>query len=127
MLEKILCVDDSSDIRAVLKIALEMIGGFDVCLCATGQEALEKIAKFKPDLILLDVVMPEMSGPEILNALKKNADFVSTPVIFMTGQQQRNERQELNQFGAIGLISKPFQPKELANQIKVLWADRPKV
>ena len=126
MLQKILCVDDAADIRAVLQIALEMIGGFEIYLCASGQEAIAKAPEIHPDLILLDVLMPEMSGPETLNALRNMAHLASTPVIFMTGQHQLNEIVHLNQLGAIGVITKPFQPTELASQIKTLWTDRPK-
>ena len=126
MLQKILCVDDAADIRAVLQIALEMIGGFEIYLCASGQEAIAKAPEIHPDLILLDVLMPEMSGPETLNALRNISHLASTPVIFMTGQHRLNEIAHLNQLGAIGVITKPFQPTELANQIKTLWTDRSK-
>lgn len=125
MLNKILCVDDSTDIRAVLQIALEMIGGFEVCLCASGKEALEKAPNFNPDLIVLDVLMPEMSGPETLTALRGTDQLAKIPVIFMTGQNQLNEIEALTQQGSIGVITKPFQPTELANQIKALWAQHP--
>lgn len=125
MLNKILCVDDSTDIRAVLQIALEMIGGFEVCLCASGKEALEKAPNFNPDLIVLDVLMPEMSGPETLTALRGTDQLAEIPVIFMTGQNQLNEIEALTQQCSIGVITKPFQPTELANQIKALWAQHP--
>ena len=125
MLNKILCVDDATDIRAVLQIALEMIGGFEVCLCASGKEALEKAPDFNPDLIVLDVLMPEMSGPETLTALRGTDQLAEIPVIFMTGQNQLNEIDALTQQGSIGVITKPFQPTELANQIKALWTQRP--
>ncbi|WP_151670893.1 response regulator [Nitrincola schmidtii] len=125
MLNKILCVDDATDIRAVLQIALEMIGGFELCLCASGKEAVEKAPNFKPDLIVLDVLMPEMSGPETLKALREMDQLAEIPVIFMTGQNQLNEIEALTQQGSIGVITKPFQPTELANQIKALWTQRP--
>ncbi|TVQ71069.1 MAG: response regulator [Oceanospirillales bacterium] len=125
MLNKILCVDDATDIRAVLQIALEMIGGFEVCLCASGKEALEKGPNFKPDLILLDVLMPEMSGPETLKALRDMDQLAEIPVIFMTGQNRLDEIDALTQQGSIGVITKPFQPTELANQIKTLWTQHP--
>ncbi len=67
MLNKILCVDDASDIRSVLEVSLKMIGGFELCLCASGEEAIEKIDAFNPDLVLLDVLMPSLSGPDTLS------------------------------------------------------------
>lgn len=122
MLNTILCVDDAADIRAVLQISLEMIGGFSICLCASGQEALNQAAEFKPDLILLDVMMPEMNGPQTLAALRAKPELCNTPVIFMTGQDQQKESDALLEIGAIGVIRKPFKPTELAKQIKALWS-----
>ncbi|MCD8512942.1 MAG: response regulator [Nitrincola sp.] len=124
MLNKILCVDDSHDIRSVLKISLEMIGGFNICLCASGEEALEKAAEFAPDLILLDVIMPDMNGTETLEALRQQPELISTPVIFMTGKSSEAEINALMALGAIGVLSKPFQPTELAQQINTLWQAR---
>lgn len=122
MLNRILCVDDAADIRAVLQIALGMIGGFSIHLCASGQQAIADASDFKPDLILLDVMMPQMNGPETLAALRKLSGLEHTPVVFMTGQDQPEQTAQLRSLGALGVISKPFNPAELASQIKALWA-----
>lgn len=124
MLNKILCVDDASDIRSVLEVSLKMIGGFELCLCASGEEAIEKIDAFNPDLVLLDVLMPSLSGPDTLTQLRRLPQFKETPVIFMTGQQTTDEVNHLKQLGSIGVISKPFQPTELAKQIEALWQEQ---
>lgn len=123
MLNKILCVDDAADIRAVLQISLEMLGGFSICLCASGQEALNQAVDFQPDLILMDVMMPDLDGPQTLKLLREKTEQHPAPVIFMTGQDQHKQTKALYELGAIGVISKPFQPAELANQINSIWSD----
>lgn len=122
MLNRILCIDDAADIRAVLQVALGMIGGFSVQLCASGSEAAETAVDFQPDLILLDVMMPDMDGPETLAALRKLPGLAQTPVVFMTGQDQPEQVEQLRALGALGILPKPFNPAELASQIKALWS-----
>ena len=70
-LERILYVDDEPDIRAIAKVALEVVGEFEVLFCASGREAIDQAPNFAPDLIILDVMMPEMDGPSTLAALRR--------------------------------------------------------
>ena len=90
-LNKILHVEDELDIQEIVKLALEVIAGFSVETCSFGREALGKAAQFQPDLFLLDVMMPGMDGPETLRALREEAMFVDTPVIFMTAKVMEDE------------------------------------
>ena len=69
-LQRILCVEDEADIQAVARMALELVGGFQVQVCGSGEEALRQVQTFAPDLILLDVMMPGMDGPSTLKALR---------------------------------------------------------
>jgi CheY-like chemotaxis protein len=117
-IKKILYVEDEVDIQVIVKIALCDIGGFTIETCSSGKEALEKIEKFDPDLILLDVMMPEMDGPETLKQLRKLKKFASIPVIFVTAKIQEEEINEYKRLGAIDIVSKPFDPLTLADQIK---------
>lgn len=127
-LSKILCIEDEPDIRAITKLALETVGGFTVETCESGREALNKVATIAPDLILLDVMMPGMDGPTTYNALCELPEARHIPIVFMTAKVQSSEIERYTQMGAIGVISKPFDPMALATVVKDLWAkhhDRP--
>lgn len=121
VLQRILYVDDETDVRKVAKISLEKVGGFDLCLCSTGEEALEKVDAFMPDLIILDVMMPGMDGPTTLRALREIKTCAVTPVIFMTAKAQPAEVQHYRDLGAAEVIVKPFQPMKLPAQLHAMW------
>ncbi len=123
-LTKILCVEDEPDIQAITKLALETIGGFTIETCSSGREALLKAPEFGPDLILLDVMMPGMDGPETLQALRALPGFETTPVIFMTAKAMASEIQKYKELGALDVIPKPFDPMTLSDQIKAIWNAR---
>ena len=118
MIERILYVEDDPDIRAVAELALVDVGGFELCLCGDGQQALASVDGFQPDLILLDVMMPGMDGPEVLKTLQEREGGLSTPVVFMTARLQPVEIDEYRLLGAIGVIPKPFDPMTLAEDIR---------
>lgn len=115
---RILFIEDQEDIQAVARIALETVGGFTVEVCSSGEEGLAKAPAFKPDLLLLDVMMPGLDGPSTLEALRRQPDTAATPVIFMTAKVQPAEVDSLLNLGARGVISKPFDPMTLADEIK---------
>jgi CheY-like chemotaxis protein len=121
-LNKILHVEDEDDIRQITKLVLESIGGFEVESCSSGHAALEKVQDFAPDLIILDVMMPEMDGPMTLEALRNLSTAAAIPVIFMTAQAQPHERERLMNLGAIGIITKPYDPQALPEQLQTTWA-----
>lgn len=123
-LEKILYVEDEPDIQAVARLALEHLGGFVVELCGSGHEALERFPSFKPDMILLDVMMPGMDGPTTLRALRALPDGERTPVVFMTAKVQPQEIAQYKQLGAIDVIPKPFDPMALAERVRAIWDAR---
>ena len=123
-LTKILYVEDDLDIQSVAKIALEIVGGLTLLSCSSGREALTPATlEFAPDLILLDVMMPEMDGPTTLQHLRAMSGLLHTPVIFMTAKVQVSEVAYYKSLGAIGVIAKPFDPMQLANQVRALFAD----
>lgn len=124
-LERILYVDDEPDIRAIAKVALEVVGEFEVLFCASGREALDQAPKFAPDLIILDVMMPEMDGPSTFAALRRLAGTATTPVIFMTAKVQKREIANYLALGAVGVIHKPFDPMTLADDVRQLWLSAP--
>ncbi len=120
-LKRILYVEDEADIRAVAEIALEAVGGFELKACSSGQEALTEVTDFGPDLLLLDVMMPGMDGPTTLSALRKLPELSETPAIFMTAKVQPEEVIALKKAGVLDVITKPFDPMGLADQIRAIW------
>lgn len=120
-LKTILYVEDEPDIQTITQMALESLGGFNVEICGSGEEAVDRAPNFAPELILLDVMMPGMDGPATFRALRALPGTAKTPVIFMTAKTQTHEVAALIELGAIGVIPKPFDPIALADQINALW------
>ena len=123
-LKKILCVEDEADIQTVARLALETVGGFEVMICGSGAEALEKAPLFEPDILLLDVMMPGMDGPDTLVALLSIEAMKTTPAIFLTAKAMPAEVERYKKLGALDVIPKPFDPMTLADQVKAIWNRR---
>jgi two-component system, OmpR family, response regulator len=121
-LHRILHVEDDPSIQAVAKLALEAVGGFQVLSCASGQQALEQIQGFAPDFILLDVMMPDMDGPQTLAQIARLIDIQQVPVAFMTAKVQPAEIEHYRSLGARDVIIKPFDPMQLAAQVRKIWS-----
>ena len=121
-LNKIMHVEDEPDIREVARLALEAVGGFTVESCPSGEEAVAKAPGFKPDLILLDVMMPGMDGPTTFARLRQVPGLEKTPVIFMTAKAMSQEIERFKELGALDVITKPFDPMGLADQVRAIWA-----
>ena len=120
----ILCVDDEEDILQVAKLSLEAVGGFRASLCRGSAGAVEMARDLAPDLILLDVMMPDMDGPATLAKLRSAESVARIPVIFMTAKAQPGEIHRYLDLGSIGVISKPFDPMSLPGEIRALWENR---
>lgn len=123
-LSRILYVEDEPDIQMVARLALEAIGGYVVEVCGSGRQALLTAPAWNPDLILLDVMMPEMDGPTTLQALRTLSETAAIPVIFMTAKVQPNEVAQYKAMGALEVVAKPFDPMTLAAQIQTIWEQR---
>jgi len=115
---KLLHVEDDADIREIAKLSLEMSGEFEVIQCSSGPEALLLLRDYTPDVILLDMMMPGMTGKEALSRMRQLPDLMDTPAVFMTARAQASEIDELRAIGAAEVISKPFDPITLGEQIK---------
>ena len=120
-LKKILYVEDEPDIQMIARVALENVGGFELLICSSGDEALKNAADFNPDLFLLDVMMPGIDGPTTLQELRKLSQFEKTPAMFMTAKVQPQEVEFFKSLGAFEVIAKPFDPMELATNIQKAW------
>jgi two-component system, OmpR family, response regulator len=117
---KILMIEDDPDIRRVAVMALKFKGGWTVVTAEDGIVGLEKAASEKPDVILLDSMMPRMDGPETLKRLKADEALKGIPVVFLTAKSQKKEIEAGLELGAIGYLVKPFDPMTLAEELKRL-------
>ncbi len=121
VLERILYVEDDPDIQAVAQLALEAVGGYRVHLCSSGHQALQEAAAFQPQLLLLDVMMPGLDGPATLQALRRQPALQSVPAVFMTAKAQAHETDYFLSLGAAAVITKPFDPMTLAQEVRGIW------
>ena len=115
---RILHVDDEADIREIVDIALGLDPSLSLHGCASGAEALKAAANWHPDLILLDVMMPGMDGPTTLANLRENTETADIPVVFMTARAQTRELDHFLSLGAVGVITKPFDPMTLSASVR---------
>lgn len=123
-LTRIMHVDDEPDILEVAKLALEEVGGYTVESCGSGAEALARAPEFHPDMILLDVMMPGMSGPDALKALRNLPETAKTPIVFMTAKVRARDIQALRQCDTLDIIEKPFDPMTVSELVDKIWRDR---
>jgi two-component system OmpR family response regulator len=122
VLNKVMYVDDEEDLRSLVEMSLQMVGGMEVHLCASGQEALARLPEIRPDLILLDVMMPNMDGLETLKAIRLLPGFAELPVVFMTAKIRPTEISHLRDLGVAEVIAKPFDVMELPDQVREIWS-----
>lgn len=119
----LLHVDDEPDIREVAAMALELDAAISLTSAPSGEDALALLeGGLRPDVILLDVMMPRLTGPDTLAKLRLMPGLEATPVIFMTARAQSGELDRYLAFGAIGVIIKPFDPMTLASQVRDVLA-----
>lgn len=125
MTKRVLVVDDEDSLRDLICICLEDLGDWEVMTAASGSEALTKAREYAPDAILLDVSMPEMDGFQCYAALRQNTDTQTIPVILLTAKVLPDDRNRFAQMDIAGVITKPFDPTSICNQVaKLLNWDR---
>ena len=118
MATRVLYVDDDDDIREIASMALALEPEFEVRSCDSGSAALEMAGAWKPDIVLLDVMMPGMDGPTTFARLRSGEATANIPVVFITAKTQQNEIDRFMALGACGVIAKPFDPMALAGLAK---------
>ena len=123
-LRRILHVDDDADIREIARLSLEELGGFVLLQCATIMEAIEKAKHFEPDLLLLDMTLPDGDGDEILDELQKSSHLADTPAILLTAKEALAEQLLEVRDQVIGSVSKPFDPIDLPERILEAFRQR---
>ncbi len=115
---RVLHVEDEPDIREVVEVSLGLDPDIESRSCGSGEEALDLVLDWPPDIILLDVMMPVMDGPATLAHLREDPRTSNIPVIFMTARAQTRELDTFRALGAIGVIPKPFDPMTLAASVR---------
>lgn len=114
---KVLIVDDEGDIRRIGELSLQSVAGWEVVLAESGAEGVAAARAHRPDLILMDMMMPEMDGLTALRLLRQDPDLKGIPVIFMTAKVQRDEVSVYLEAGALGVVRKPFDPMTLSSEL----------
>ena len=117
---KVLVIDDEEDVRFVVRLSLGRVGGMTVVEAASGAEGIGLAESERPDVILLDMMMPAMDGTATYRALRANAETASIPVVFLTAKAAAGEVQRLRDLGARGVVLKPFDPMTLASDIRTI-------
>ena len=120
-LKHILYVEDDEDIRELVRISLEQTTDYKIDLCASGQEAIDISEKISPQLVILDVMMPNIDGPAVLRHYQTLSKYQKTPFVFMTAKIRDSEIKQYQAMGISGIISKPFDPIQLGQMIEDIW------
>ena len=124
-LSRICYVEDDEDIQRIVRMTLERVGKMTVEVVSDPMLAIETIAGFKPDLVMLDWMMPGMDGPTLFRKMLETESVRNYPVVFITAKASQRELDELRALGAAGTISKPFSPKDLPGQLRAIWETLP--
>ncbi|WP_292292564.1 response regulator [Marivita sp.] len=123
-LRTILHVDDDEDILEIARMALELVDNFELHQFSSGPDALEGLKTLSPQLLLLDVMMPGMTGLQMSEIVKSDPRHGDIATIFMTAKAEDTASKELLDSGALDVITKPFDPMSLGEQIRTIWATR---
>ena len=121
--ERILHVDDDETQRDIVTAVFKGHKETTLESCCCGEKALSRLAELQPQLILLDLKMPKIDGPETLDKLRKTEGFAETPVIFLTGVTEIKMQEDYKKLGVAGVIHKPIDQKMLVENIRILWKD----
>jgi CheY-like chemotaxis protein len=124
-LNRVCYVEDDEDIQRIVRMSLERIGKLTVKVVSDPMQAIEAIKDFKPDLVMLDWMMPGMDGPTLFRKMRETPEVRDLPVVFITAKASSAEMDELRAMGAAGAISKPFSPKDLPDQLRNIWSALP--
>jgi two-component system, OmpR family, response regulator len=124
-LQRICYVEDDEDIQRIVRMSLERVGKMTVEVVTDSMKAIDAMVAFKPDLVMLDWMMPGMDGPTLFRKMKTDPQVSSLPVVFITAKAAQRDIDELIGLGAAGVLSKPFSPKDLPDQLRGIWTKLP--
>ena len=122
---RICYVEDDEDIQRIVRMSLERVGKMTVEVVTDSLKAMDVISTFKPDMVMLDWMMPGMDGPTLFRKMKQDPQLSALPVVFITAKATQRDTDELLGLGAAGVLSKPFSPKDLPDQLRAVWSKLP--
>ncbi|MFH1654868.1 MAG: response regulator [Pseudomonadota bacterium] len=117
MPKKILVIDDEPELIKAIEIRLQ-VAGFETLSASDGMEGLEKAREEKPDLIILDVMLPNMDGYQVCTLLKRDDQYKGIPIIILTARTQLTDEKRARECGADIFVTKPFQHEELVAKVR---------
>jgi two-component system, OmpR family, alkaline phosphatase synthesis response regulator PhoP len=118
MSKTVVLVDDEDNVREVAQMSLELMAGWTVVAAHDGEEGIRRAIELRPDLILLDVMMPGLDGPSTFKRLQEDERTRDIPVIMLTAKAQTSERERLSDLGVAAVLTKPFDPVQLPEDIR---------
>jgi two-component system, OmpR family, response regulator len=124
-LNRICYVEDDEDIQRIVRMSLERVGKMTVEVVGDPTMAIEAMSTFKPDLVMLDWMMPKLDGPALFRQMQIRPETKALPVVFITAKASQRDLDELMKMGAVATISKPFSPKDLPEQLREIWRKLP--
>ena len=124
-LTRICYVEDDADLQRLVRLSLERIGKMTVEVVGDPTAAIDAMLAFRPDLVMLDWMMPVLDGPALFRQMKQRPETSALPVVFITAKAAQRDLDELLALGAAGTISKPFSPKDLPEQLRAIWSKLP--
>ena len=124
-LQRICYVEDDEDIQRIVRMSLERVGKMTVEIVTDPLQAIAAMTTFKPDLVMLDWMMPKLDGPALFKQMQARPDTQALPVVFITAKASQRDLDQLMKLGAAATISKPFSPKDLPEQLREIWKKLP--
>jgi two-component system, OmpR family, response regulator len=121
-LKCVLCIDDEPDFQSIIKISLERLGGIKTHFCTDPQQGMARAREVRPDLILLDLLMPGLDGATLFEHFQADRDLALIPVVFLTAVMTGPEARKVNSLGAAGVLIKPFDVLELPRKLSAIWS-----
>jgi two-component system phosphate regulon response regulator PhoB len=113
---RVVLIDDDADLRKLVKLTLEYTAGWQVATAAAGEEGIELVRAIRPDVVVVDFMMPGMDGYEVCRRLKRDPETAGIPLVFLTARKELDEA-KIREVGALGVVVKPFDPDELAVRV----------
>ncbi|MBN1964436.1 MAG: response regulator [Anaerolineae bacterium] len=120
----VLIVDDMTDARIMLRLMLSRLGGYQTLEATNGQEAIQQAAAHRPDVIVLDYMMPDLDGAAVCSQLRQMPSTKDVLILVLTARTDSDTRQKVLQAGANQFMNKPVQPRELLQSVQALLATR---
>ncbi|MGD8698327.1 MAG: response regulator [Gemmatimonadales bacterium] len=116
---RVVLIDDDPDLRRLVKLTLEFTAGWEVFTAADGTEGIARVRELKPDVAIVDYMMPGIDGYEVSRRLREDPQTADIPIVFLTARRELDAAL-VKESGAVGVVIKPFDPDTLADELREL-------